>query len=241
MLRRSLVQFRHAYDLLRRGTVSAVDAARRLGNLFFLDETRAERLVLVRSTDKTPHFRRLPCYPGSRRNRAFPPGATRTPHQRAVHRLRLELEAGEGLSCVLHDGMVVGPAAKVLVGREQRVRVKTEQSVRIAGRRFAPDILICCHDTDAPLIAIEVCASHPVGAVKRAAYEIAGLTWIEVRAMHTVRRFRKQPLCAENWNGRDLPMPPHQRVLPLAFKVAASVPLVAQNVLKNSSALSLVQ
>lgn len=215
MLKVSKVQFAHAYDLLRRATVSAIDAMRRgLHSIYFADHTRRERLVMVRSRERMPHFRRLPIRNPCRQRPLLPAGLVRTPHQRAIRRLQLELTTGEGLRCKFHDGLSVRPEQLELVRPGQPVVVEVERSRVIGGHRLVPDILISCALTKVPLLAIEVCASHPVGERKRLVYSRVAITWIEVRALHTLSRFRKMPVCAQDWRGSLLPTEPMQ----LTFK-----------------------
>jgi hypothetical protein len=215
MLKVSKVQFAHAYDLLRRATVSAIDALRRgLHGIYFADHTRRERLVLVRSRERMPHFRRLPVRNPCRQRPLLPAGLVRTPHQRAIRRLQLELTTGEGLRCAFHDGFSVRPEQLELVRPGQPVVVDVERSRVVGGHRIVPDMLIRCATTNVPLLAIEVCASHPVGERKRLLYSRAAITWIEVRALHTSSRFRKMPVCAQDWSGSLLPTEPLQ----LTFK-----------------------
>jgi hypothetical protein len=216
MLRPSHVQFRHAYDVLRRSPVLALDALRRrLTGLFFVDETLREQLILVRPSDKAVHFRRLPTKRPRRARPCPPPHLARTPHQRAVRRLQLELQAGDGLTCVFHDGMCIRPERVCLIPASNRVDVHVEVSHSIGGTRLVPDILISCPETGRALLAIEVCATHPVGATKQAAYARAGVQWVEVRAMQVICRFRRRPICAENWSGATFPEPPGQLALKL--------------------------
>jgi hypothetical protein len=215
MLRRSLIQFRHAYDPIRRVIVDAIDATRRSGGLFFTDAGRQERLVLVRSIGRMPHFRRYPRRMTGGTERPSGP-SIRTPHQRAVRRVYLELLTGEGLTCQYHAGTVVRSSALVLISGKQPPHLLVERTILVAGRRIAPDLLVVCPVTERRLLAIEICASHPVGLAKLAAYAAEGLPWIEVRALHTMRRFRRAPLCAENWGGGSFPQPPLQQSLMLA-------------------------
>ena len=90
------------------------------------------------------------------------------------------------------------------------LRLEVESSITIGGVRIAPDVLVICPASGKRLLAIEVCASHPVGSTKQAAYAREGLPWIEVRALHAIQRFRRTPLCAENWYGSQFPDPPLQ-------------------------------
>lgn len=218
MLKVGKVQFAHAYDLLRRATVSAIDAMRRgLQSIYFADHTRRERLVLVRSSDRMPHFRRLPTRNPSRQRPLIPAGLLRTPHQRAVRKLELELTTGEGLRCEFHDGFSTCPEQFELVRPAQPVVVDVERSRVIGGHRLVPDILIRCARSGVPLLAIEVCASHPLGERKRLSYSRAAITWIEVRALHTLNRFRRMPVCAQDWSGPSLPREPKQLTLKLGM------------------------
>lgn len=171
MLRPSRVQFRHAYDLLRRIPILAIDALRRgLTGLFFVDDSLREQLVLVRPADRSVHFRRLPTRRPRRARVTPPPQLAKTPHQRAVHRLYLELRTGEGLNCVFHDGMCVRPEQVCLLPADARIEVRVESGCALGGRRLVPDLLVSCADTGRPLLAIEVCATHPVGLTKQDAY-----------------------------------------------------------------------
>jgi hypothetical protein len=210
MLRRSPVQIRHAYDLVRRRTVTALEAFHRAGSPYFTDEHLNKRLVLVRSTEKTPHFRRLPARCGLPPRTAL---AAATSHQRAVRRLHLELFTGEGLTVNFHDGTSVVETDHPLIRADDLVTIAVEHRMTLAGRVFSPDILVLCKLTGQPILAVEICASHPIGPAKRAAYDVAGLPWIEVRAAHTCQRFRRRPLCAENWGGPKFPAPPFQTIL----------------------------
>ena len=225
MLRPHLVQFRHAYDALRRIPILAIDALRRgLTGVFFVDNTLKERLSLVRSAERAVHYRRLPTKRPRRVRPATPSHLAKTPHQRAIKRLQLELTAGEGLTCVFHDGMCVLPGSVCLVREGDLVIVRVESSFSIGGRRLVPDVMIVSPATGRPLLAVEVCASYPVGTVKRAAYAHAGIPWVEVRALQVIGRFRKRPICAENWAGPQFPRPPSQLTLTLVGGVGARSP-----------------
>jgi hypothetical protein len=213
MLRRSLVATRHAFDAVRCSVVDAIRAAWRTGGAFYVDSSCQEPLVLVRSKDREPHFRRYPRHPRPTVARSKPKSST--PHQRAIRRLHLELSCGEGLRCLFHDGTRVGDEALMIFDRVQKLAVAVEFGFRLGRTRFVPDLLVACAHTGAPLLAIEVRASNAVGVEKRSAYQQAGLRWIEVSALHTIRRFRHAPLCVENWGGNDFPCSPMQRALHL--------------------------
>lgn len=217
MLRRGFVSIRVAFDLLRRSFVDAVHAARRpAGSLYFGDAACDERLVLVRSVDRTPHFRRYP----RKRSPTVPPSAIascETAHERAVRRLSLEIEAGEGLRCAFHDGTFIQNQFELVDARPYRVL--REHGVSIGGRRLVPDLLVLCPRSGERLLVIEVRASHPVGRMKRRAYASACVPWIEVRAVHAISRFRRASLCVENWGGPGFGPPPHQAsLLPEQFE-----------------------
>jgi hypothetical protein len=208
MLRRSLVAIRYAFDALRCSLVDAMHAARRAGGAFYADASCQDPLVLVRSADREPHFRR---YPRLRQADASAPlRTTPTAHKRAVRRLELEITCGEGLHCVFHDGTLSGKEPIAILQRGYESTVAVERGVRLNGARYVPDLLVLSRRTGVPLLAIEVRASHPVGIAKRAAYQHAGLRWIEVSALHTIRRYRRLPLCVEHWGGSGFPPPPEQ-------------------------------
>jgi hypothetical protein len=71
-------------------------------------------------------------------------------------------------------------------------------------------VLVVCPKTGEHLLVIEVRSSHSIGEAKRAAYEQSGLPWLEVSALHTIQRFRRAPLCPEDWGSRRFPSPPTQ-------------------------------
>lgn len=146
-------------------------------------------------------------------------------HQRAISRLSLELRATEGLHCWFHSG-VSWRAFQHLIARGSRVIVEAERELRVAGRRFIPDLTLRCPKSGDIRLIIEVWHTHAVSVAKRRAFAAQGLPWIEVRAWHVVTRFRKQPLIVLDWGGINID-PPEQDDL---FELAPERPMVGSRV-----------
>ena len=102
-------------------------------------------------------------------------------HQRAISRLSLELRATEGLHCWFHSG-VSWRAYQHLIERGSSVIVEAERELRVAGRRFIPDLTLRCPKSGEILLLVEVWHTHAVSVAKRRAFAAQGLPWIEVRA-----------------------------------------------------------
>lgn len=129
-----------------------------------------------------------------------------TIHQQAISRLSLELRATEGLHCWFHSG-VSWRAYQHLIERGSRVIVEAERELRVAGRRFIPDLTLRCPKSGEIRLLIEVWHTHAVSVAKRRAFATQGLPWIEVRAWHVVNRFRRQPLPVLDWGGINIDPP----------------------------------
>jgi len=135
-----------------------------------------------------------------------------TPHERAIRRLALELNAREGLMGLFHAG-VTWRALAYLVNLNTTVVVETERSIRIGSNRFVPDLVVRCPRTDRIWLIVEVWHTHAVSARKKAAFQAAGLPWIEVRSWHVISRYRRRPLPILDWGGPRLPTAPEQLAL----------------------------
>ena len=138
--------------------------------------------------------------------------AVESPHQKAIRRLTIELEAGEGLFCIFHGG-VDWRCARALLPRHARFVVKSECPVWAGGRRFIPDLKILCARTHRALLLIEVWHSHVVSPSKRRAYNRLGIPWVEVNSWHVLQRYRKRPLPILDWGGIGMPDAPFQGAL----------------------------
>ena len=135
-----------------------------------------------------------------------------SPHGLAINRLRIELQAEEGLFCCFHGG-VEWRCARNLLPRGSKVVVEIECPVSAGGRRYVPDLKVSCAWTRRPLLLIEVWHSHAVNPTKRRAYNALGLPWIEVRSWHVLHRYRKRPLPILDWGGLAMPDAPMQGAL----------------------------
>ncbi len=135
-----------------------------------------------------------------------------SPHGLAINRLRIELQAEEGLFCCFHGG-VDWRCAQNLLPRGSKVVVEVECPVSAGGRRYVPDLKVSCARTRRPLLLIEVWHTHAVNPTKRRAYNALGLPWIEVKSWHVLHRYRKRPLSILDWGGVGMPDAPMQGVL----------------------------
>jgi hypothetical protein len=85
--------------------------------------------------------------------------------------------------------------------------VEAERELRVAGRRFIPDLTLRCPKSGEIRLLIEVWHTHAVSVAKRRAFATQGLPWIEVRAWHVVNRLRRQPLPVLDWGGINIDPP----------------------------------
>jgi hypothetical protein len=138
--------------------------------------------------------------------------SSRSPHDAAIRRLRVELLAEEGLFCCFHGG-VDWRCAQNLLPRGLRVVVEIERSLVAGGRRYVPDLTVSCIRTGRPLLMIEVWHSHAVSPRKRRAYNEHGLPWVEVKSWHVLYRYRNRPLPILDWGGVGMPDGPFQGAL----------------------------
>ena len=157
-------------------------------------------------------FRNARLRRGARRQRtsrrSLGPGEV-SPHQRAIHRLALELKAREGLMAMFHTG-VTWQAFQPLVAAGEHVHVHQEQGLRIGRRRYVPDLTVRRSETGPILFVVEVWHTHAVSERKRQAFSEARIPWIEVLSWHVLLRKRKQALPILDWGGDALPLSPSQ-------------------------------
>ncbi len=142
----------------------------------------------------------------ARRQKADPLG---TPHQRAIRRLALEIQAREGLWGWFHAG-VTWRAMGSLVNPKTAVLVQCEKALRLGPHRYIPDLVVRCSKSDRILLVVEVWHTHAVTTRKKTAFTAAGFPWIEVRSWHVISRFRKRPLPVLDWGGLGFPAGPEQ-------------------------------
>lgn len=132
-----------------------------------------------------------------------------SPHALAIRRLSLELQAEEGLICNFHGG-VTWRSVQPLLPRGTPVVVDREKPIRIAGRRYIPDITVRSASSGGSLLLIEVWHTHAVNDRKRRAFAEGGFRWIEVKSWHVLGRYRSRPLPVVDWGGAGLPDAPRQ-------------------------------
>ena len=135
-----------------------------------------------------------------------------SPHNAAIRRLRMELQAEEGLFCCFHGG-VDWRCAQTILPRGSKVRVEIERPLVAGGRRYVPDLKVSCARTCQPLLLIEVWHTHAVNARKRDAYNAHGVPWVEVKSWHVLQRHRRRPLPILDWGGLGMPDAPSQASL----------------------------
>lgn len=110
---------------------------------------------------------------------------------------------------VFHAG-VTWRAFQLLVSPTSSVEVQTESSMRVGPKRFVPDLVVRCRRSSRVLLVIEVWHSHAVTPKKKAAFNGAGIPWIEVLSWHVLSRRRKFSLPILDWGGVGLPSAPEQ-------------------------------
>ena len=159
------------------------------------------------------------CHQRVQRGRGSAVGVS--PHALAIRRLSLELHAEEGLLCNFHGG-VTWRSVQPLLPRGMRVVVDREKPIRIAGRRYIPDLTVRSASSGRLLLLIEVWHTHAVSDRKRRAFAEGGFRWIEVKSWHALGRCRSRPLPVVDWGGAGLPDAPRQGQL---FALASGVEL----------------
>ena len=132
-----------------------------------------------------------------------------SPHALAIRRLSLELQAEEGLLCNFHGG-VTWRSVQPLLPPGTPVVVDRERPIRIAGRRYIPDLTVRSASSGRLLLLIEVWHTHAVSDRKRRAFAEDGFCWIEVKSWHVLGRHRRRPLPVIDWGGAGLPEAPNQ-------------------------------
>lgn len=147
------------------------------------------------------------CHQRVQRRRGSVVGAS--PHALAIRRLSLELQAEDGLLCNFHGG-VTWRSVQPLLPRGTPVVVDREKPIRIAGRRYIPDLTVRSASSGRLLLLIEVWHTHAVNDRKRRAFSKGGLCWIEVQSWHVLGRYRSRPLPVVDWGGAGLPDAPTQ-------------------------------
>lgn len=110
----------------------------------------------------------------------------------------------------LFHGGVTWRAFQLLVSPTSGVEVQTEKSMQVGSKRFVPDLIVRCRRTGRVLLVVEVWHSHAVTPRKKAAFNQAGLPWIEVLSWHVLARRRRFCLPVLDWGGALLPPAPEQ-------------------------------
>lgn len=123
-----------------------------------------------------------------------------SPHRMAINVLREQLRAGHIVYGWFHGG-VTWRGATPLIEKGVHVTVRAEAPLKAAGRRYIPDLVVNCANSGRLLLAIEVWHTHAVSAIKRLAYQSAGIPWIEVRAWAVISRRSGQRLPILDWGG----------------------------------------
>lgn len=121
-------------------------------------------------------------------------------HRRAIDLILQELLAGQVTIGRFHGG-VEWRALQPLFAEGLPVTVRAEEPLKMAGRRYIPDLVVRCRATGRLVLAIEVWHTHAVSTGKRRAYQIACIPWIEVRAWSVICRRIGQPLPILDWGG----------------------------------------
>ncbi|WP_291142880.1 hypothetical protein [Hydrogenophaga sp.] len=121
-------------------------------------------------------------------------------HRMAINLLREQLRTGHTLYGWFHGG-VTWRGAIPLIEKGVHVTVRAEATLKAAGRRYIPDLVVNCANSGRLLLAIEVWHTHAVSTIKRLAYQSAGIPWIEVRAWAVICRRPGQRLPILDWGG----------------------------------------
>lgn len=114
-----------------------------------------------------------------------------------------------GLLGNFHGG-VTWRSVQPLLPRGTPVTVDREKPIRIAGRRYIPDLTVRSANSGRMLLLVEVWHTHAVGDRKRRAFSDGDLPWIEVKSWHVLGRYRSRPLPVVDWGGAGLPDAPCQ-------------------------------
>lgn len=160
----------------------------------------------LHSNSRTRNRARL-CHQRVQRRQGSAVGAS--PHALAIRRLSLELQAEEGLLCNFHGG-VTWRSVQPLLPRGTPVVVDREKPMRIAGRRYIPDLTVRSASSGRLLLLIEIWHTHAVSDRKRRAFAEGAVPWIEVQSWHVLGRYRSRPLPVVDWGGAGLPDAPNQ-------------------------------
>lgn len=121
-------------------------------------------------------------------------------HRRAIDLIQQELLAGKVTIGRFHGG-VEWRALQPLFAEGLSVTVRAEEPLKMAGRRYIPDLVVRCRTTGRLVLAIEVWHTHAVSTSKRQAYQIACIPWIEVRAWSVICRRLGHALPILDWGG----------------------------------------
>lgn len=121
-------------------------------------------------------------------------------HRRAIDLIQQELLAGNVTIGRFHGG-VEWRALQLLFAEGLSVTVRAEEPLKMAGRRYIPDLVVRCRTSGRLVLAIEVWHTHAVSTSKRQAYQIACIPWIEVRAWSVISRRLGQALPILDWGG----------------------------------------
>lgn len=121
-------------------------------------------------------------------------------HRRAIDLIQQELLAGKVTIGRFHGG-VEWRALQPLFAEGLSVTVRAEEPLKMAGRRYIPDLVVRCRTTGRLVLAIEVWHTHAVSPSKRRAYQVARIPWIEVRAWGVICRRHGQALPILDWGG----------------------------------------
>lgn len=144
-------------------------------------------------------------------------------HRRAIDLIKQELLAGNVAFGRFHGG-VEWRALRPLFAEGLPVTVRAEEPLKVAGRRYIPDLVVRCRATGQIVLAIEVWHTHAVSAAKRRAYQAGSIPWIEVRAWSVICRRLGQALPVLDWGGIVAVDSPCQRDLFQSAQIPVKVP-----------------
>jgi hypothetical protein len=177
---------KYPFAYLAGGGSVRYDRARPAMGPFFEDIDRRTRLVLRRRGrgQYFAHPPRLIVRPKDSGSSGGPSQASS--HSRCIQKVEQLVSRGGAILARPYDGLRSCPIVQLLQATAPSARRCVVDQSLPENRGIRPDVQVRDLRTNRLLMIVEVCCSHPVGAVKRGAFEELGVSCVEISATHGI-------------------------------------------------------